>query len=104
MIEIALQQVPNQSLSFDIDGFTFDMTLKTTETLIADVSIDSTVKVSGMRVMAYRPIIPYKYLTPDSGNLFFITDDGEAPDYNLFGISQTLVYLTAAEVDFLDAY
>jgi len=104
MIEITLQQTANQSFSFDIDGFSFDVVLKTADSVIADVSIDGELKISGVRAMAYRPIVPYQYLTLGSGNLFFITENGEAPDYNKFGLSQSLVYLTAVEVDFLNAY
>ena len=104
MVEITLQQTPNQSFSFDIDGKTYDVTLRTTETTIADISIDNELAIIGMRVMPYRPIIPYEYLTMGGGNLFFITKNGEHLNYEEFGISQYLVYLTPPEVEFLNAY
>lgn len=104
MVEITLQQTPNQSFSFDLDGKTYDVTLRTTETIIADISIDNELAISGVRVMPYRPMIPYEYLAKGGGNLFFITENGDALNYELFGVSQYLAYLTQEEVEFLNAY
>ena len=104
MIEITLQQKPNQSFSFDMDGLSYDITLKTASSVVADVSIGNEIVIQGMRCMAYRPIIPYEYLAQEGGNFFFITDNGEAPDHEKFGSSQSLFYLTAEEVGELNAY
>lgn len=104
MIEIELQQAPNQSFSIDIDGVTFDITLKTASYTVADVYIGSDLVISGVRVMPYRPIVPYEYLEQGAGNFFFVTDNGEYPSYSEFGMTQSLVYLTAAEVEALNAY
>lgn len=104
MIEISLQPVPNQSFSFNIAETSFDVVLKTADSLTASVAINGEPVIQGIRVMAYRPVLPYAYLTQGAGNLFFITADGEAPDYKLFGLTQTLVYATAAEVESLHAY
>lgn len=104
MIEIALQQTPNQSFSLDVDGLTFDITLKTATYTVADVYIGNELIISGTRVMPYRPIVPYEYLLQEAGNFFFITEDGEYPMYDQFGTTQSLVYLTADEVGALNAY
>lgn len=102
MTEITLQQTPNQSFSFDADGVSYDIAIKTADSVIADISIDSEAKIQGIRVMPYRPIIPYEYLAV--GNLFFITENGEAVDYTKFGVTQSLVYLTPEEVMDLNVY
>lgn len=99
MIEINLQPVPNQSFSFTVGETTFDITLKTSDALVASVTIDSVVAMQGVRVMAYRPVLPYAYLTKGAGNLFFITDQGEEPSYEKFGVTQSLVWASEAEIE-----
>lgn len=96
MIEITIQSVPNQTLSIDIDGYSFDISLKTAGTIIADISIDQVVKVQGVKCLPNKAILPYQYL--EHGNFFFVTEDGDYPDYTQFNISQSLVYLTADEM------
>lgn len=96
MIEITIQSVPNQLLSIDIDGYSFEIALKTAGTMIADISIDQVMKVQGIKCLPNKPIIPYEYL--EHGNFFFVTENEEYPDYTQFNISQSLVYLTADEM------
>lgn len=98
MITLNIEAVPNQSFSFDIDGVSFGVTLKTSDFTNATVTLGDEVIMSGMRVMPNAPIIPYEYLTEGAGNLFFIVERGEYPTYTEFGISQTLVYLTPEEI------
>lgn len=104
MIEISLQSVPNQSFSFNIAETAFDVTLKTSDSLIADISINGETVIQGVRIMAYRPVLPYAYLSQSAGNLFFITENGAAPSYELFGVTQTLVYASEEEVESLNVY
>lgn len=103
MIEIQLKQIPNQALSIDIEGNTFNITIKTTDakSTIADISINSNAVIKGIRCMPNRPIIPYKYL--EQGNFFFATMDDEYPYYTSFGTTQRLVYLSTSELGTLRA-
>ena len=104
MIELTLQAVPNQTLSFSAGDVSYDVTIKTADSAIADISMGGEIVITGIRILPYRPIVPYEYLTRGNGNLFFITENGDAVDYEKFGINQTLVFLNADEVDFLNAY
>lgn len=104
MIEITLQSVPNQSFSINIGGISYDVSIKTGDSALADISMNGNIVIQGVRVMPYRPIVPYEYLTQDNGNMLFITDNGENIDYTKFGVTQYLVYLTADEMSFLNAY
>lgn len=45
------------------------------------------------------PLLPYRYL--ESGNFVMICDDELYPDYRLFNDTQTLVYVTTAELEAL---
>lgn len=96
MILLKIQAVPNQTLSVDIDGVSFDISLKTAGTIIADITVDQVVKVQGAKCLPNKPIMPYEYL--EHGNFFFITENEEYPDYTQFNISQSLVYLTVDEM------
>lgn len=55
----------------------------------------------GARALSGEPVIPYAHL--QTGNFIFVTLNGEAPWYSQFGVSQTLVYLDAAEIAALSA-
>ena len=94
---IELQQVPNQRVSVELDGDRYVIDFNDIGNVTAaTVTRNDEVLVSGQRVVAGTPILPYQYL--ESGNFIFITDDGELPVYTEFGGTQTLYYLTQAEV------
>ena len=104
MTEITLQSVPNQSFSIDVGDLSYDINIKTGDSTFADVSINGTVIIQGVRVMPYRPIIPYEYLTGGNGNFLFITENGDNINYENFGVNQSLVYMTREELEFLNVY
>lgn len=100
MRTIPLSAVPNQSLSVRLDDTRLVLRLKEANgVMVADLERDNETVILGTRVLAGEPIIPYRYL--EQGNFLILTINDELPDWNLFGISQTLVYLTIAEVDAL---
>lgn len=100
MRTIPTAAVPNQSLSVRVDETRLVLRLKEANgVMVADLERDNETIILGTRVLAGEPIIPYRYL--EQGNFLILTINDELPDWNLFGISQTLVYLTAAEVDAL---
>lgn len=97
MIDIILQPIPSQAFSIDIEGNTFDIAIKTAGTMIADITINNSIKILGVKCQPNLPIIPYWHL--EEGNFFIITEAEELPDYAQFGITQQMVYLTAAEME-----
>lgn len=65
--------------------------------MFADISRDGSVLLTGVRVLAGEPLIPYRYL--EDGNFIFITANDEMPFWSEFGNSQVLVYLSKEEID-----
>lgn len=102
MIEIALAVIPNQAFSIRLDNQVYDVTLKETDGVMsATIVRDGVTILSGTRVVAGTPLIPYEYL--ESGNFMLLTDDDDLPDYTKFGISQSLIYASQAELEALRA-
>ncbi len=97
MLDIALTAVPNQSLTVDLEGARWTITVRAAVgCMLADVTIDGVAMLTGTRVLAGEPVIPYGYL--QDGNLLLVTEGGDLPDYAQFGQSQRLVYLTNDEM------
>lgn len=96
-VEIAILAVPNQSFTVTLDGRRYGLTLKETKgVMMADLEIDGDVILTGTRVLAGEPLIPYKRL--EVGNFMLLTDVDELPDWTQFGFSQTLIFLSASEI------
>lgn len=98
MIQIDVQQIPNQEFEKEIDGVRYTIKLRTFHKMtLADITIDDTVIKHSVRVCPNTLIIPYKHLTK-GGNFVFYSMDGSYPHYTKFGVTQQLVYLTDAEI------
>lgn len=94
---VPLAAVPNQSFTVTLDNIRWVLRLITTQGVLAcDVERQGVILLRGCRVVSGEPLIPYKYL--QTGNFIFIMSGDDLPAYSLFGVSQTLVYLTAAEI------
>lgn len=97
MIDINLKQEPNQQTSIELDGSSYDITVKTTTTLtVVTIVRDGVTIIDSVRAMPLLPILPYRY--QEAGNFSFITENDELPYYENFGVSQFLVYLTPDEL------
>lgn len=99
MIEIDVQQLPNQEFIREVNGIRYDLKLRTSQGItLVDITADDVVLKRSVRACPNVPIIPYKYLTK-GGNFVFICIDGEYPHYTKFGVTQQLVYLTDSELE-----
>ena len=97
MIEIELTRVPNQSMSIRLDDNLYNLTIKETNGCMSCTIVRNDITLlSNVRVVAGTPIIPYGYL--ESGNFFISTLDDDLPDWNQFGISQSLIYISELEI------
>lgn len=96
MRKVQLKSIPNQKLSTTINGNTYDISIKQTSVMIADITINDVLIASGIVCKPNMPLMPYDYAV--DGNFFFIIDGEEYPDYTLFGTQHNLYYLTADEV------
>lgn len=97
MFQIPLTSVPNQSLSFNLDGAYWKLHIfQAVSLMYMDISRNGEVVISGSRCLGGIPVMPYEHMhLPNFGNFIF---DSNA-DWTLFGNSCNLFYLTAAEYE-----
>lgn len=94
---IPLQQIPNQAFSIVLDNNEWHFIIKAANGIMAmSLALNNVDIVDGIRAVANTLIIPSKY--QESGNFLFLTQNFELPDYNQFGITQSLIYINAAEL------
>ena len=97
MRNIPLTQDPNQDLTVRLDNTRYGLRLKSTNgVMVVDVSIDGVTVLTGSRVLAGEPLIPYEYIA--TGNFILLTVNDELPDYTQFGVTQSLVYMSPEEI------
>lgn len=95
---VPLEQLPNQSLSINVDGNRWDLRIKVaTNSMVIDISLNDQVIILGQRITVGWPVIPYDYLATE-GNFIFLTENEEMPDWNMFGITQQLLYVSPGEL------
>lgn len=99
---VPLSSAPNQQFTVTLEGIRWGVRLvQAAGVLVADVSQEGVGLVRSSRVLAGEAIIPYAYL--QTGNFIMVVNADELPTYSQFGVSQFLVYLSAAEIAALDA-
>jgi hypothetical protein len=97
MIDIDLAAIPNQTVSIRLDDQLYRITIRETRGVMsADIMRDDELLIQGARIVAGTPILPYVY--QENGNFVLLTEDEEYPYYDKFGESQSLVYVTPAEI------
>lgn len=102
VLQIPLAPIPNQSLSVNLDGNFYDISIKSTKTIVfVDMYRNDVALVLGARVVPGFPILNYRYL--ESGNFILGTLNQALPDYTQFGTSQSLFYLSQLELDAIRA-
>lgn len=95
---IDITQVPNQSFTITLDGVRWDLTIKqATSSMFMDAVADDVPIVTGQRIVAGTPIIPYEYLAQD-GNFLIMTENDELPNWERFEVDQVLIYATFDEI------
>lgn len=99
METIGLQAIPNQQLTVVLDAVLYNLTFRATNGCMSvDMLRAGEVVVSGQRIVAGQPFLPYVVLEGQYGNFVMLTQDGDLPYYDQFGLTQTLVWATAAEI------
>jgi hypothetical protein len=96
---IDIDPIPNQEFSVTVDGNRWDFVIKeAVSSMICDLSLNDEVILSGARIVAGTPIIPYEYMRRQ-GNFIILTENEEIPYWTQFGVSQQLIYASVAELD-----
>ncbi len=102
MQEIPLKTLPNQELSVQLDGGLFNIALKSTgNTTSVSIALNGVQIIRNMRAVANQYIIPSRY--EENGNFMFVTSNFQLPKYDQFGVTQSLIYVTGAELGVLRA-
>lgn len=96
---VPLQAIPNQQFQVTFESTLFNITLKTIlDRIYATILINNVVVVSGVLCVPGFQILPSRYLEGVTGNFAFVTNNDEYPSSDQFGITQFLLYATAAEL------
>lgn len=98
---IDIDPIPNQEFSVTVDGNRWDFIIKeAVSSMICDLSLNDEVILSGARIVAGTPIIPYEYLRRH-GNFIILTENDELPYWTQFGVNQQLIYASAEELSLI---
>lgn len=105
MILVPLVNIPNQSLTLQLDDNQYDLTIHATQDnpdgstgiMAVDITINNVTIISGIRAESAFPLIPYHYL--ENGNFIFLTQNFEYPDWRQFGVTQNLFYVSETELE-----
>lgn len=101
---IPIESIANQSLSIQLDEVRYELRFRDIGNMMSvDISIDDELILEGFRVVGGFPLIPYKYLEGDGGNFIFLTDLGDIVYWDQFGITQSLMYFSAEELEVVRA-
>src|ERR1700688_588817 len=95
MYQVPLEAVPNQTVSFNVDNAYWQLHIyQSIDHMCADVSINGSNVISGVRCFGGYGVMPYAYMyEPNYGNFVFDCD----PDWTNFGPACNLYYLNNAE-------
>ena len=97
MEQINLSNLPNQSFSYTSGSNTFDLLIKESNgSMYASITSNGNDLIDSVRIMPNQLIIPYLYL--ENGNFIIIAQGNDDVYYDQFGITQTLLYLTASDL------
>lgn len=98
-VRLALQAVPNQSFTTQLDDQSYAITLKATRGVMsASISINGEEIISNAHIVIDAPLITSPYQEGKGGNFIFTTENDNLPFYTSFDITQFLFYLSAAEL------
>ena len=102
---IELQPLPNQQFSLTINNINMNVDLKAAASNDNQIMLFA-MQINGEYVCPYVPVfanqglLPYKYMVSIAGgNFFFETDQDEYPNWQNFGTSCYLYFITEDELE-----
>lgn len=100
MKKISINAIPNQELTVNINDTRYDITLKLIQprVMVCNVSIDEQMTVLGQRIVPGQFLLPYRHMEKD-GNFALSVPESEDIDYQQFGESQFLYWVSAEELE-----
>jgi hypothetical protein len=98
MQTLAIQATQNQTFTTTLDSNLYNFSIYLAGGgMCVDIACNNVQLVSGERILGGEFMIPFAYQGPN-GNFIMLTTNYDLVDFNEFGTTQTLVYLTAAEM------
>lgn len=99
MQTIQLVPVEDQSFTITLDGSRYTIRIfYIGTTMAADISRNEIVLTTGQRITSGEMLIPFGSLQGLNGNFLLLTLNEELPDFNQFGLTQTLMYASYDEL------
>ena len=96
---INLDAIPNQEFTVPLGGNNYSVKIYSIDGHMSyDLLIDAVSVIKGFKLVNDIPLLPYTY-QEINGNLLLSLSEDEIPDYESFGTSQYLYYLTQDETD-----
>lgn len=100
MNTIQLQAIPNQSFSLNIDGDRYGIRIVESNGIMSvSVTRNDVAIIQGVRATAGTFLLPYLY--EEKGNFLFFNINEDLIYYTNFGLTQSLVYLSPDDLDYL---
>jgi len=99
MQNIAVSAIPAQSFTTTINDVRYDFVIRSIgSNMVYDLSINEVMVCQGFRLVIGQLMLPYKYQEV-GGNFILQTPTTEEPNYESFGSTQFLRYLTTEEAE-----
>lgn len=97
---ITVEPLPSQSFSVTLNNARFDIRIvETNGVMSASISMNDTILIENVRITAGTFLLPYRY--QENGNFIFFNMNDEIIYYPNFGSTQTLAYLSPADLGYL---
>lgn len=99
MIDVSLQQLPNQEFSIALENSRYVIRVIQTNTMAAiTITKDDVVLIENQRLLPNDFILRDNLVDADSGNFFMLVQDESIPNYQAFGVTQFLTYIDSDEL------
>lgn len=95
MATIPIEATPNQTLNINLDDIDYTLTVKTILGITyMSVTADGEPVISLAKVIPNQNVIPYRHLTSNIGNFVFEQEGDNYPNYQDFGDTVLLKYIS----------
>lgn len=96
---ITLDAIPSQEFTVSLGDNRYSIKVYSIDGHMSyDLSINAEQVLQGFKLVNDVPLLPYVY-QEINGNFLLVLPEDEIPDYENFGLSQFLYYLTQDEID-----
>lgn len=103
--ELTLNNLPNQNFTTTINDIDMDITIKLAgeegnEIMFFALIVNNEYLCPYVPIFSNQGVLPYPYMVSEvGGNFFFVTENGEYPNYKDFGTTCNLYFITEDELN-----